>query len=148
MAEVQTKKKIETKHTARDRKWFLVDASGQILGRLSTRIATLLMGKNKIDWQPYLDTGDYVIVINAKEIEVTGAKEENKNYYRYSGYPGGLKVENLKSLRKRKPEDIIYHAVKGMLPKTRLGRAMIKKFYVYPGSSHGHEAQKPVKYEA
>ena len=147
MSEVQTQKKSESKHTTQNRKWFLVDAKGQILGRLSTRIAIMLMGKNKLDWLPYLDKGDYVLVINAKEIEVTGAKEKNKNYYRYSGYPGGLRVENLKNLRQRKPEDIIYHAVKGMLPKTRLGRAMIKKLFVYAGSSHNHEAQKPEKYD-
>ena len=147
MNQVATKEKNKIKIKLPERKWYLVDASGKVLGRLATRIATLLMGKSKVDWQPHLDRGDYVIVVNAKDVAVTGTKEENKMYYRYSGYPGGLREEKLKSLRKRKPQDIIYHAVKGMLPGTRLGRAMLKKLYVYEGENHQHEAQKPEKLE-
>jgi large subunit ribosomal protein L13 len=130
-----------------DRKWYLIDAKGQILGRMSSKIATILMGKHKPIWQPHQDMGDIVIVTNAAKVAVTGRKEEQKKYYRYSGYPGGLKVEDLKSLREKRPQDIIHHAVEGMLPRTRLGRAMIKKLHVYAGESHSHEAQKPIKLE-
>lgn len=124
------------------KKWFLIDAKSQVLGRLSSNIATILSGKNKVTYLPYLDSGDYVVVVNAEKVASTGRKEENKNYYRYSGYPGGLKTESLKTLRGRKPEMIIEHAVSGMLPKTRLGKALIKKLYIYAGDKHPHEAQK------
>src|SRR3989344_773116 len=147
MKQATTKEKNNIKTKLPERKWYLVDASGKVLGRLATRIATLLMGKSKVDWQPHLDKGDYVIVINAKDVAVTGRKEEDKMYYRYSGYPGGLREETLKSLRARKPEDIIYHAVGGMLPKTRLGRQIAKKLFVYPGEKHPHEGQKPKELE-
>lgn len=116
------------------RSWHLLDAKGQILGRLASRAAQLLMGKGKPNYVPYLDMGDYVVVVNAKEIGVTGKKEEEKLYRRYSGYPGGLKTETLEQLRKRRPEEIVRHAVKGMLPRGKLGRKMITKLFVYSGS--------------
>jgi len=140
-------KKDKSKIQKTDQSWYLFDAKGQILGRLATKIAKVLMGKHKVTWQPHQDMGDNVIVTNASKILVTGRKEENKVYYRYSGYPGGLKKETLGSLRERKPENIIHHAVAGMLPKNRLGRAMIKKLYIYPGEEHPYEAQKPIKWE-
>lgn len=124
------------------KKWFVIDAKGMVIGRLSTKIATLLLGKNKASYLPYKDSGDYVVVVNAAKVASTGKKEDRKFYYRYSGYPGGLKTENLKTLRVRRPELIIEHAVSGMLPKTKLGKAVIKKLYVYPGEKHPHEAQK------
>src|SRR3990167_2299687 len=143
--------KVQTKQTqAKDlpsKTWYLVDAKNKVLGRLSSQVAKILMGKHKPTWQPHIDTGDNVIIINAAKVAVTGRKEEQKLYYRYSGYPGGLKTENLAALRQRKPEAIIYHAIKGMLPKNRLGAAMLKKLYVYPGEDHPHDAQKPQELE-
>lgn len=126
----------ETKATkAREvkRQWHLLDAKEQILGRFSSKVARLLMGKDKINKVPYLDVGDYVVVTNAKEIAVTGKKEEDKRYWRYTSFPGGLRFEALGKLRARRPEEIIRRAVIGMLPKSKLGRAMIKKLYVYSG---------------
>lgn len=116
------------------RNWHLIDAEGQILGRLAVQAANLLMGKDKPDYAPYLDMGDYAVVINAKGIRVTGKKEREKVYQRYSGYPSGLKKETLGELRKRRPEEIIHHAVEGMLPGSKLGRRMITRLYVYPSS--------------
>lgn len=124
------------------KKWFLLDARGKIIGRLATRIAKILLGKGKVSYLPYKDSGDYVVVVNASRISATGRKEENKKYYRYSGYPGGLKERTLKTLRDEKPEEIIKHAVSGMLPKTKLGKQIIKKLYIYPDEKHPHEAQK------
>lgn len=121
------------------RNWHLIDAKGKILGRLSTEIATYLIGKKKVNYVPYLDCGDYVVVINAKDIKITGKKESQKVYTRHSGYPGGLRQENLTKLRARKPEEVIIHAVKGMIPKTKLGRDMIAKLHVYSGSKHPYE---------
>lgn len=142
--EIKNKKPEEKKQQkVVERAWYLIDAKGQILGRMATKIATVLMGKQKVGWQPHQDGGDNVVVINASKVAVTGRKEEQKKYFRYSGYPGGLKTDNLASLRERKPQEIIRHAVAGMLPKSRLGRAMIKKLYIYPGESNPHEAQKP-----
>ncbi len=123
------------------REWHLVDAKDQILGRLATQVATKLIGKNKAQYVPYLDTGDYVVVTNAKEIKVTGKKMQQKRYVRHSGFPGGLKVENYDKLSVRRPEEIIRHAVKGMLPKTKLGAKMIKKLHIYVGSEHPFEKQ-------
>ena len=137
----KTKRKT-VKKTETPKKWFIVDAKGLVIGRLSTKIATILLGKNKVSYLPYKDSGDYVVVVNAAKVAATGKKEDRKYYYRYSGYPGGLKTENLKTLRIRKPEMIIEHAVSGMLPKTKLGKAVIKKLYIYPGEKHTHEAQK------
>ena len=125
------------------RKWYLVDAKDKILGRLATKIARILSGKNKPIYTPHIDTGDFVVVINAKEVRVTGKKEENKIYYHHSRYPGGLKEEPLKKLRQRKPEEIIKRAVKGMLPKNKLGRKMLKRLKIYPDSNHPHQAQNP-----
>ena len=142
---VQTKQK-QPKYLP-SKTWYLIDAKDKILGRLSSQVAKILMGKHKPTWQPHIDMGDNVIIINAAKVAVTGRKEEQKLYYRYSGYPGGLKTENLATLRQRKPEAIIYHAIKGMLPKNRLGAAMIKKLYVYPSEDHPHDAQKPQELE-
>lgn len=121
------------------RDWHLIDAKGKILGRLATEIATLLMGKNKPNFVSYLDNGDYVVVTNAKLVKVTGRKETQKVYTRHSGYPGGLRQETLAKLRIRKPEEIITHAVKGMIPKTKLGADMIVKLHVYEGNKHPYE---------
>ncbi len=130
-----------------ERHWWVVDATDQTLGRLATRIATLLEGKHKPIYSPHLDTGDHVVVLNAARIKVTGDKLIQKRYYRHSNYPGGLKEESLGRLLERKPELIIERAVKGMLPRNRLGRAMIKKMKVYPGAEHPHQAQQPTAAE-
>ena len=127
------------------RKWYVVDAEGKTLGRLCTGIAHVLMGKNKAEYTPFTDTGDYVVVVNADKVELTG-KKWNEKYYRYhSGYPGGLKEMSYADLRERKPEKMIELAVKGMLPKNKLGRKMIKKLKVYAGPEHNHAAQQPEK---
>jgi len=129
------------------RKWYLVDAKDKILGRLAVKIAQILSGKNKNIYTPYIDTGDFVVVINAKKVRVTGGKEKKKIYYHYSGYPGGLKERTFEDILKRKPEQIIQRAVKGMLPKNKLGRKMLKKLKVYPGTEYPHQAQNPEKIE-
>jgi large subunit ribosomal protein L13 len=123
------------------RKWHVFDASGQTLGKLATQVATLLMGKHKPYYVPHLDTGDYVIVLNASKVKVTGNKAKAKMYHRHSGYPGGLTSVNFEKMIATHPERVIEHAVKGMLPHNRLGRAMYKKLKVYEGNSHPHEAQ-------
>jgi len=123
--------------------WVLVDAKGQNLGRLSTKIAALLLGKHKPLFTPGVEMGDFVIVINAEQVEVTGKKLDQKMYYRHSGYPGGLKQINLRDLLATRPERVIEHAVKGMLPHNRLGRRLRKKLRVYAGSEHPHQGQKP-----
>jgi large subunit ribosomal protein L13 len=123
--------------------WWLVDATDQTLGRLATRIATLLEGKHKPIYSPHLDTGDHVVVVNAGKVKVTGNKLLQKRYYRHSGYPGGLREEDLQTLLARKPELVIERAVKGMLPQNRLGRAMYRKLKVYSGPNHPHQAQAP-----
>lgn len=123
------------------RSWHLLDAKNKILGRLSTEIAKLLMGKNKVNYVPYLDMGDNVVVINAESIAVTGKKEAQKKYDRYSGYQGGRRVETFKELKERRPEEILIHAVRGMLPKTKLAEGMIKKLHVYRGSEHPFKKQ-------
>jgi len=123
--------------------WYVVDAKGQRLGRLATAVARVLRGKDKPIYTPFLDTGDYVIVVNAKEIEVTGKKRSQKLYRRHSGRPGGMKVETFAQLNARLPERIIEEAVRGMLPKNRLGRTLFTKLRVYPGPDHPHEAQQP-----
>ena len=146
-ASVKVKTKKETKNPVTNKHWFIVNAKNKVLGRLATRIAIILMGKHKPTWQPYLDDGDNIIVINAAKVKLTGKKEKQKEYFRYSGYPGGLKVEVLEKLRVRKPEYIIEHAVKGMLPKNRLGAVMIKNLHVYAGDNHPHVAQKPQELE-
>jgi len=123
--------------------WWLVDAQGKTLGRLATEVALLLRGKKKPEFTPFLDCGDYVIVINAEKIHITGKKLEDKKYYSHSLYPGGLKVKTFKELLEKRPEEIIRRAVWGMVPKGKLGRALYKKLKVYKGSDHPHQAQKP-----
>lgn len=125
------------------REWYVVDATGQTLGRLATRIATILRGKHKPIYTPHMDCGDYVIVINADKIRVTGKKLDQKVYYRHSGYPGGLKSITLREQLRKHPTRVIQAAVRGMLPKNRLGRRMIKKLKVYASDSHPHQAQQP-----
>jgi len=126
-----------------DRKWFVVDADGQTLGRMCTKIATVLRGKHKPSYTPHVDCGDNVIVINAEKVRLTGSKMEQKVYLTYSGYPGGQKSTKAAELMKKKPYAMVEKAVKGMLPKNKLGRAMFKKLYVYAGEEHPHGAQKP-----
>lgn len=134
---------VSAKKEEVQRNWYIVDADGQVAGRLFTRIATVLRGKHKPSFTPHVDTGDYVIVINAEKIRFTGNKLDQKEYQRYSGYPGGRKVELAKDLIARRPQAVIERGVKGMLPKTKLGRAMYKKLFVYEGGEHPHVAQKP-----
>ncbi|MCL2355739.1 MAG: 50S ribosomal protein L13 [Defluviitaleaceae bacterium] len=129
------------------RKWFVIDAEGKNLGRLSTQIAHILRGKHKPTYSPSVDTGDYVIVVNADKVVVTGRKLEQKTYVRNSGYIGGRKETKLKDMLNKKPEFVLWHAVKGMLPKNNLGRKMFGKFHVYAGSEHNHQAQKPEVFE-
>lgn len=126
-----------------ERKWYVVDATGHTLGRLASEIASILRGKNKPTYTPHIDTGDYVIVVNADKIKVTGKKMDQKIYYNHSDYVGGMKETTLKEKMAKKPEDVIYLAVKGMLPKGPLGREMITKLHVYAGADHKHQAQKP-----
>ena len=127
-----------------EQKWYLIDAEGQILGRMATRIADILRGKGKAIFTPHVDTGDFVIVINAEKVKLTGKKEEQKIYTRYTGYPGGLRVEPLKRMRARIPERIVEYAVAGMIPKSRLGRVVLGKLKIYAGPVHPHAAQNPV----
>jgi large subunit ribosomal protein L13 len=131
------------KPSTRKQGWWIVDASGKTLGRLATRLATVLMGKHKPGYTPHVDTGDYVIVTNAGKVRVTGRKLEQKEYKHYTGYMGGLKTEKMGKLLARKPEIIITLAVRRMIPKGRLGRRMLRKLRVFPGDSHPHAAQKP-----
>ena len=125
------------------RDWFIVDADGKTLGRLATEIASRLRGKHKPEYTPHVDTGDYIVVINAEKVAVTGAKRTDKVYYSHSGFPGGLKSITFDKLIEKKPEMIIESAVKGMLPKGPLGRAMARKLKVYAGAEHNHQAQQP-----
>lgn len=127
-----------------ERKWHLIDADGQVLGRMATRIADLLRGKGKAEYTPHADTGDFVVVINAAKVKLTGKKDEQKTYTRYSGYPGGLRTIPVARVRERHPERLVEHAVAGMMPKNRLGRALLKKLKVYAGPEHPHAAQMPV----
>lgn len=137
------RKTYSAKPTEVTRNWFIVDAEGKTLGRLASAIAATLRGKNKPIYTPHIDTGDFVVVLNAEKIKVTGAKETDKFYYSHSGYPGGLKTSALKDLRARHPERILENAVRGMLPRNTLGRAQFKKMKVYVGTDHPHGAQKP-----
>ena len=126
-----------------ERKWYVVDADGQTLGRLASEVAKVLRGKNKPVFTPHVDTGDYVIIVNADKIKVTGKKMDQKIYYNHSDYVGGMKETTLKEMMAKKPERVLELAVKGMLPKGPLGRSMIKKLHVYAGPEHNHAAQKP-----
>jgi large subunit ribosomal protein L13 len=130
-----------------EQKWYVVDAAGKTLGRLATEVATLLRGKHKPTYTPHIDTGDFVVVINASQITLTGKKLEQKRYYRHSGYPGGLKSITAGDLRATRPERMIELAVKGMLPKGPLGRSQLKKLKVYATAEHPHQAQQPVEYQ-
>jgi large subunit ribosomal protein L13 len=126
-----------------ERKWYLVDATDLVLGRLSTEVAAILRGKHKPTFTPHVDCGDYVIIVNAEKIALTGNKLQDKMYYRHSGYPGGLKQRNAKTLLDNQPEKILEKAIRGMLPKNKLGAAMYRKLFVYAGPEHPHQAQKP-----
>ncbi len=130
-----------------NRDWFVVDATGKVLGRLATEIARRLRGKHKPEYTPHVDTGDYIVVVNVEKLRVTGAKAEQKVYYRHSGYPGGIYEDTFNKLQQRAPARVLEKAVKGMLPKGPLGYAMIKKLKVYAGGSHPHAAQQPKSLE-
>ena len=130
-----------------NKRWFLVDAKDRVLGRLATQIAMRLRGKHKAIFTPHADTGDFVVVVNAGKVVLTGKKWDNKYYYRYSGYIGGLKQISAKKLREKKPEDLLRFAVKGMLPKNSLGRRQLRKLKIYAGTDHPHQAQQPEKLE-
>ena len=131
------------KATSLDRRWFVIDASGKVLGKVATAVATVLTGKRKPTYTPFLDTGDHVVVINADQVVLTGKKETDKLYRHHSGFMGGLKSKMARDVRQEHPARIVEEAVRGMLPKTKLGRAMFLKLKVYPGAKHPHQAQKP-----
>ena len=134
---------MNTKEALAQREWYIVDADGKILGRMASEIARVLRGKNKVIFTPNADTGDFVIVINARGVRLSGHKLDDKIYYRHSNYPGGIRARTAADLLENKPEDLIHLAVKGMLPKNRLGRKLAAKLKVYSGAEHPHEAQKP-----
>ena len=133
---------------SRQRDWYVIDAEGKTLGRLATQIADLLRGKRKPEYTPHCDTGDFVIVVNAAKVRVTGNKLADKRYYRHSGYPGGLRTRTLAEMLERRPEEVIRLAVKGMLPRNRLGRQQLRKLRIYAGPDHPHQAQRPKPIEA
>ena len=126
-----------------DRAWHLVDADNQVVGRLAAQVATILRGKHKPEYTPHVDTGDFVVIVNAEKVRFTGKKETDKTYFRHSGYPGGVTTRTVREVRERHPERILERAIQGMLPKNRLGRAMAKKLKVYAGPDHPHDAQNP-----
>ncbi|HLA37783.1 MAG TPA: 50S ribosomal protein L13 [Candidatus Brocadiales bacterium] len=128
-----------------DKKWHLVDAQGKTLGRMASRIATILQGKHRPIYTPHVDTGDYVVVINARKVRLTGKKLEEKSYQRFSGYPGGLKIIPLKEMLEKHPDRVVRLAVRRMLPKTKLGERMLEKLKIYDGTEHPHTAQKPIE---
>jgi len=130
-----------------EQKWWLINAEGRVLGRMATEVADLIRGKRKPQFTSHLDTGDFVVIVNAEKIKVSGRKLEQKKYYSHSGYPGGIKEETLKDLLERKPEEVVKKAVWGMIPKGKLGRALYKKLKVYRGPTHPHEAQNPQEYK-
>jgi large subunit ribosomal protein L13 len=127
----------------RERNWLVVDATGKTLGRLATQLADALRGKRKPEYTPHVDVGDFVIVVNAEKVSVTGNKREEKRYYRHSGYPGGIRSRTLNDMLERQPEEVLRKAVKGMLPRNRLGRAQLRKLKIYAGPDHPHAAQQP-----
>ena len=135
---------MQTKETV-DRKWYVIDAAGKPLGRVATKAAHILRGKNKPTFTPHIDCGDYVIIINAGEVKLTGNKMNDKMYYNHSGFPGGLRERNAKTMIESYPEEMMERAIKGMLPHNRLGRQMGKKLFVYRGADHKHAAQKPIE---
>jgi large subunit ribosomal protein L13 len=134
-------------HIAQNASWHVIDAEGQVLGRIATAAARLLQGKHKATYTPFIDTGDHVVVVNAAKVKLTGRKEDQKIYRQHSGYEGGLREERARLVRQRKPERLVEDAVRGMLPKTKLGDAMYRKLKVYAGPDHPHAAQKPSKLE-
>jgi len=136
-------KTYSVKESEIKRDWYVIDAEGEVLGRFASKVARMLSGKHKPIYTPHLDTGDHIVVINAEKIVMTGRKLDDKKYYRHTEYPGGLKTITARKLMEKKPEQIILKAVKGMLPKTTLGRKMFSKLKVYAGNSHGHQAQQP-----
>jgi len=140
---VEMQKTWNAKQGDIDRRWYVVDAEGQTLGRLATRIADTLRGKNKAQYTPHVDSGDFVVVVNAEKIAVTGKKLDQKLYHRHSGYPGGLRTRTLREQLERRPTEVLRKAVKGMLPRNRLARAQITKLKIYAGPKHPHEAQEP-----
>ena len=140
-------KTYQAKKEEVDHKWYLVNAEGKVLGRLSTELAKILKGKNKPTYTPHVDTGDFVVVVNAGKVTLTGKKMKDKIYYRHTGYPGGIKEMNAEKLLAKKPTEMIRMAVKGMLPKNSLGRQMLRKLKVYAGPNHPHESQKPMPLE-
>jgi large subunit ribosomal protein L13 len=137
-------KTYQAKKEELEQKWYVVDAEGKVLGRLAAELVKILKGKNKPTYTPHLDTGDFVIVVNAGKVSLTGKKLKDKIYYHHTGYPGGIKEMNAEKLLAKKPTEMIRMAVKGMLPKNSLGRQMIRKLKIYAGPNHPHEAQKPV----
>lgn len=144
---MKTNKTFAPKASDVDRQWWVIDAASMPLGRLATEVATLLRGKHKPIFAPHVDTGDFVVVVNASLVAVTSQKSQEKIYYRYSGFPGGLKAESFENLRNRRPEAVVERAVRGMLPKNKLGRQLIRKLKVYGGPDHPHEAQRPTDFE-
>jgi large subunit ribosomal protein L13 len=147
MAEGDGMKTYQAKKEDLDHKWYLVNAEGKVLGRLSAELAKILKGKNKPTYTPHLDTGDFVIVVNARKVTLTGKKMKDKVYYHHTGYPGGIKETNAEKLLAKKPTEMIRMAVRGMLPKNSLGRQMLRKLKIYAGPEHPHEAQEPVPLE-
>ena len=134
-------KSIKNKEISKD--WWLADADGQVLGRFASKVAQILRGKHKVNFTPHMDMGDFVVVVNAEKIGVSGNKESNKTYFRHTGYPGGVKETSLSLLRRKNPEKILMNAVKGMLPHNRLGRSILSNLKIYKGGNHPHEAQTP-----
>jgi large subunit ribosomal protein L13 len=147
MATAQAKRTYQATSQDRERNWYVVDAEGKTLGRLATRIADVLRGKRKPTYTPHVDVGDFVIVVNAEKIAVTGNKREDKRYWRHSGYPGGIRFRTLGDLLEHRPEEVIRKAVKGMLPRNRLARQQLRKLKIYAGPEHPHQAQKPEQLE-
>ncbi len=145
--DAESYKTVSARPAAVERQWFVVDGERKVVGRLATRIATILRGKHKPSFTPHVDVGDYVIVVNADKVRFTGSKETDKIYFRHSGYPGGARARNVKEMRRLKPEFIVENAVRGMLPRGPLGRQMLKKLKVYAGPDHPHAAQNPTPLE-
>lgn len=145
--DVNSYKTVSTKPADVERQWYIVDGENLVVGRLASKIASVLRGKHKPTYTPHVDTGDFVVVINADKVRFTGQKETVKQYFKYSGYPGGVRLRSPKQMRETRPEFIVQHAVKGMMPKGSLGRQMLKKLKVYAGSEHPHEAQQPTPLE-
>jgi len=130
-----------------DKKWFIVDATNKTLGRLSSKVAQVLRGKNKVNYTPHMDMGDFVIIVNADKVKLSGKKESNKDYFKHTNYPGGAKNISIKIMREKKPEFILMNSIKGMLPHNRLGKTILTHLKVYAGDNHPHDSQKPIKLE-